>query len=94
MLSEVKDPELPIGIVDLGLVYAVEAAKGAVKIEMTFTAIACPAMDFIMEDIRVRLGSEEGFESVEFDVVWSPPWTKERLTERGRLELRAYGVSV
>ena len=67
--------------------------EGTVAIRLTFTAIGCPAMDFIMGDIQERLAGEEGFSSVEFDVVWSPPWTKERLTERGRAELRALGVS-
>ena len=94
VLRGVKDPELLISVVDLGLVYGVETVQSLVTITLTFTSIGCPAIDMIMDDIRKSLTHEEGVGSVEFDIVWSPPWTKERLTERGRAELRAFGVSV
>ncbi len=92
-LEDVRDPELPISIVDMGLVYDVRVDGGVVDLDVTFTATACPCMDFIMADIRDRLLHEPGIEDVRINIVWDPPWTSERLTERGRELLRAYGVS-
>ncbi len=87
------DPELPISIVDMGLVYDVRVAGSAVELDMTFTATACPCADFIMDDIRTRLLEEPACDSVMINVVWDPPWTNDRLSPDGRDLLRAYGVS-
>jgi metal-sulfur cluster biosynthetic enzyme len=92
-LEDVLDPELPISIVDMGLVYAVRVDGVKAELDITFTATACPCMDFIMEDIRTRLLREPAIEEVRINVVWDPPWTNQRLTEQGRALLRAYGVS-
>jgi metal-sulfur cluster biosynthetic enzyme len=92
-LEDVRDPELPISIVDMGLVYDVRVVGPTVELDITFTATACPCMDFILEDVRTRLRREPGVEAVRINIVWDPPWTSERLTERGRELLRAYGVS-
>ena len=92
-LKEVLDPELPISIVDMGLVYDVRVAGSRAELDMTFTATACPCMDFIMYDIKVRLLQEPSIEEVEINVVWDPPWTNSRLTPEGRELLRAFGVS-
>ncbi len=94
-LYEVSDPEFPISIVDLGLVYGVEAdeALGRVTVTLSFTATACPCMDFIKWDVRERLLEEPGVESVDIETVWDPPWTTARINERGRAALRAAGVS-
>jgi phenylacetate-CoA oxygenase PaaJ subunit len=92
-LKDVLDPELPISIVDMGLVYNVRLEGKRAAIDMTFTATACPCMDFIMQDIRTRLLQEPLIEEVEINVVWDPPWTNDRLTPDGRLLLKAYGVS-
>lgn len=92
-LTDVRDPELPISIVDMGLVYEVRVDGGKVDLDMTFTATACPCMEFIMDDIRTRLLREPGVEAVNINVVWDPPWTNDRLTPEGRDILRAYGVS-
>jgi metal-sulfur cluster biosynthetic enzyme len=92
-LREVRDPELPISIVDMGLVYRVRFDGGTVDMDMTFTATACPCMDFIMDDIRTRLLGEPDVEEVRINVVWDPPWTNDRLTPEGRDILRVYGVS-
>ena len=92
-LKDVTDPELPISIVDMGLVYDVRLQDGVAAIDVTFTATACPCMDFIMTDIRTRLLSEPGIDEVAINIVWDPPWTKDRLTEEGRELLRAFGVS-
>jgi metal-sulfur cluster biosynthetic enzyme len=92
-LKDVLDPELPISIVDMGLVYDVRVDGSAAKLDMTFTATACPCADFIMDDIRTRLLQEPACDAVEINIVWDPPWTNERLSEEGRVLLRAYGVS-
>ncbi len=93
-LSEVTDPEWPVSIVDMGLVYGVTVDGGTVTLTLTFTATACPCMEMIQEDIRERLGRIPGVEDVRIVVSWDPPWTKERLTERGRETFRHWGVSV
>lgn len=92
-LRDVRDPELPISIVDMGLVYEVRVDGGTVDIDMTFTATACPCMEFIMDDIRTRLLSQPDVDEVKINVVWDPPWTNDRLTPEGRDILRVYGVS-
>lgn len=95
-LYEVQDPEFPISIVDLGLVYDVVADEetGHVVVRLTFTATACPCMDFIEWDVRERLVREPGIETVDIDIVWDPPWTVERIPERGREILRAAGIGI
>jgi metal-sulfur cluster biosynthetic enzyme len=92
-LHEVSDPELPVSLVDLGLVYDVRRTGGAVEIDLTFTATACPCMGFIREDIQERLAREPGVETVRIREVWDPPWTAERMTPVGRALLRAAGVA-
>jgi metal-sulfur cluster biosynthetic enzyme len=89
-LREVTDPELPISVVDMGLIVALTEQDGIVEIKLTFTAMGCPAMDFIMDDIRARLLQEPGVREVRIEIVWEPVWTKARLTEEG---LRTWGVS-
>jgi len=95
-LYEVADPEFPISIVDLGLVYGVtaDAASGLVTVRLTFTATACPCMDFITWDLRERLLSEPGVRRVEVETVWDPPWTTTQIPPRGREILRAAGIAV
>lgn len=92
-LGEVLDPEIPISLVDLGLVYGVSFEDGVAEVTVTFTATACPCMEFIREDIGDRLGQEPWIREVRVQEVWSPPWTTARITERGRARLRALGVS-
>ena len=93
-LKEVNDPELPISLVDMGMIYGVEVNDGRVNIIMTFTASGCPAVDMIKEDIREKLEELKGVKSVNIEVVWSPPWTKERLTDDGRYALKTLGIAV
>ena len=95
-LYEVSDPEFPISLVDLGLIYGVEADEvaGVVTVSVTFTATACPCMDFIKWDVRERLLEEPDIEEVRIEIVWDPPWTTARIPERGRDILRASGVAV
>lgn len=92
-LDEVLDPELPVSLVELGLVYGVRFVAGCAYVHLTFTATGCPCMDFIREDVSERLESEPWVESVHIEEVWNPPWTAERITEGGRAKLRSCGVS-
>ena len=92
-LDEVLDPEIPISLPELGLIYGVEVEGGVARISLTYTATACPCMEFIREDITDRLESETWIEAVELIEVWDPPWTSERITPEGRAKLRSLGVS-
>lgn len=93
-LAEVTDPEIPISIVDMGLIYDVRLDHGHVEVDMTFTAIACPAMDMLISDIREKVCELPDVASVKVNVVWNPPWNKSRLTEQGRDILQSFGVAV
>ena len=92
-LKEVQDPEFPISLVDLGLIYDVRRSGALVEVDLTFTATACPCMEFIRSDIRDRLLQEEGIEEVRINEVWDPPWTRERMTEEGKAAMRRCGVA-
>jgi len=93
-LRNVIDPEYPLSIVDLGMVYDVRVHGSQVKIEMTFTAIGCPAIDMIIADVKEAAGKLPGVKKIEIEVVWSPPWTKDKITPQGREILQYYGVGV
>ena len=93
-LKEVNDPELPISLVDMGMIYGVEVENGNVNIIMTFTASGCPAVDMIKEDITEKLEEIDGVKSINIEVVWSPPWTKERLTDDGIYALKTLGIAI
>ncbi len=93
-LREVNDPEFPISVVDMGLIQRVSREGECVKVELTFTAMGCPAMDMILDDVRERLLREPGVRAVEMKIVWDPPWTKARLSELGKARLRAMGIGV
>ncbi|MGY8799446.1 MAG: metal-sulfur cluster assembly factor [Longimicrobiales bacterium] len=91
-LNEVLDPEIPISLVELGLIYGVDLEAGVARITITFTATACPCMEFIREDIMDRLEVEAWIDAVEIEEVWSPSWTNQMITEEGRRKLKSYGV--
>ena len=95
-LYSVEDPEMPISIVDLGLVYAVgvDAATGEARIDMTLTYTGCPARDMLQDDIRAAVGAVEGVETVTLNLVWSPAWSVEMVTEQGKQDLREFGLSI
>jgi metal-sulfur cluster biosynthetic enzyme len=93
-LAEVQDPEMPVNLVDLGVIYGISEQDGRVEIDLTFTAMGCPASDFILEDVRERLMSEPGVSDVKINVVWDPPWTVARMTQDGRDALEAWGLAV
>ncbi len=92
VLGEVLDPELPISLVELGLVYGVDFEGGTARVDLTFTATACPCMDFIKQDVRDRIGREPWVDSVVINEVWDPPWTTARISEEGRRKLGRLGV--
>jgi metal-sulfur cluster biosynthetic enzyme len=93
-LAEVHDPEMPINLVDLGVIYRVAEQDGIVEVDLTFTAMGCPASDFILEDVRERLLREDGVREVRINIVWNPPWTAARVTEAGRDALESWGLAV
>jgi len=93
-LAEINDPEMPINLVDLGVVYGIALEERTVRVRLTFTAMGCPASDMIIGDIRERLLAEPGVDEVAIDVVWDPPWSSSRLTAEGREALLAWGLSV
>jgi metal-sulfur cluster biosynthetic enzyme len=93
-LTEVTDPEMPISIVDMGLIYGVRVDRGHVEVDMTFTAIACPAMEMLISDVKEKVQEVPGVASMKVNVVWNPPWTKSRLSEQGRDILQSFGVAV
>ena len=93
-MTEVMDPEVPVSLVDLGLIYDVRQVGATVEVDLSFTATACPAMGFIQEDIRERLLAEPGVEEVTTQIVWEPPWTPDRITETGRKQLESFGISL
>jgi metal-sulfur cluster biosynthetic enzyme len=92
-LRDVTDPEIPISVVDMGLIVDLREQAGIVDLKLTFTAMGCPAMDFIMDDIRARLLREPGVREVHIEVVWEPVWTKARLSEEGIDIMRSWGIS-
>ena len=88
MLKTVYDPEIPVNIYDLGLIYKVDIdEEHNVRIDMTLTAPNCPAADFILEDVRQKIESIEGVKSVEVNLVFEPEWDRDMMTEEAKREL-------
>ena len=88
MLKTVFDPEIPVNVYDLGLIYNIDLSdNGEVTIEMTLTAPNCPAADFIMEDVRQRVDSIDGITSTTINLVFEPEWDKDMMSEEAKLEL-------
>jgi FeS assembly SUF system protein len=87
-LKTVYDPEIPVNVYDLGLIYKVEVDEEKnVRIDMTLTAPHCPAADYIMEDVRMKTEAVEGVRNVEVCLVFEPEWDKDMMSEEARLEL-------
>lgn len=88
MLKTVFDPEIPVDIYNLGLIYAIDLDDdGNLHIDMTLTAPNCPAADFIIDDARIKLESIEGVKSVDIRIVFEPEWTKDMMSEEAKLDL-------
>jgi FeS assembly SUF system protein len=87
-LRTVFDPEIPVNVYDLGLIYAIEVgAGGAVKIRMTLTAPACPVAGMMPGLVESAVRQVDGVTAVKVDLVWDPPWSKERMSDEARLQL-------
>jgi len=94
-LKVVKDPEIPVNVVDLGLVYEVEVKEGGtVDIAMTLTSIGCPAQDIVKADAEIAVMRLEGVNAVNVDFIWTPPWSPAKMTEDGKRQMRMFGFNV
>ncbi len=89
VLKTVFDPEIPVNIYDLGLIYRIELNEDntELSVDMTLTAPNCPAADFIVEDVRQKLETITGIEKVEVNLVFEPEWDKDMMTEEAKMEL-------
>jgi metal-sulfur cluster biosynthetic enzyme len=95
-LREVEDPEIPVSLVDMGLIVSIdyEPTLRAARLKITYTAMGCPAMDMIQDDIRARLLREPDVDRVDIEVVWDPVWTHRRLSQSARDAMRESGLAV
>jgi metal-sulfur cluster biosynthetic enzyme len=95
-LQDVEDPEIPISVVGMGLIVSLEyqPERRTAALEITFTAMGCPAMEFIEDDIREALLRDRDVDEVEIEVVWDPVWTKDRLRAEARSKMRELGIAV
>jgi FeS assembly SUF system protein len=91
VLKKCYDPEIPINIVDLGLVYDVDLKDEKVHVRMTLTAPGCPMHTMISEDVKKKLLTLEGVSDAEVEIVWEPPWTPERMSETAK-KMLGWGI--
>ncbi|SET17166.1 metal-sulfur cluster assembly factor [Prevotella sp. kh1p2] len=88
VLKTVYDPEIPVNIYDLGMIYKIDVKDdSSVDVDMTFTAPSCPAADFILEDVRTKLESVEGISVANVNLVFEPAWDQSMMSEEARIEL-------
>ena len=88
MIKTVYDPEIPVNVYELGLIYRIDLpGDGVCNIDMTLTAPNCPAADFLVEDIKQKVGSVEGIDTVNVNIVFEPEWNKDMMSEEAKLEL-------
>ncbi len=88
VIKTVYDPEIPVNIWDLGMIYKVDLQDdGKLDIDMTFTAPSCPAADFILEDVRTKVESVDGVKSANINLVFDPVWDQSMMSEEARVEL-------
>ncbi|MFC8686809.1 metal-sulfur cluster assembly factor [Brevibacillus porteri] len=92
-LKEVMDPEFPVSVVDMGLIYDIKENEGVIDLTMTYTAASCACMEWIEGDIKKRLLQEPDVREANIQVVWDPPWTVERLSQEAREKMKYWGVS-
>lgn len=94
-LKVVKDPEIPVNVVDLGLIYDVRIGdEGAVDIDMTLTSMGCPVQDMIEADAELAAMKVDGVRKVNVEFVWSPPWSTEKMTDDGKKQMRMFGFNI
>lgn len=88
VLKTVYDPEIPVNIYELGMIYKIDVKDDAtVDIDMTFTAPSCPAADFILDDVRTKVESLDKVEGANINLVFEPAWDQSMMTEEARVEL-------
>ena len=93
-LYAVEDPEMPVSIVDLGLVYGVSVEGGHATVDLTLTYTGCPARKLLLEEVEAAAAGVDGVETASVELVWSPPWNVELVTDAGREALREFGLAV
>ena len=94
-LKVVRDPEIPVNVVDLGLVYKLDVDDdGHVDIDMTLTSMGCPVQDLIQSDAELAVMKVDGVSRVSVDFVWSPPWTPQKMTDDGKKQMRMFGFNI
>ena len=95
-LRHVEDPEIPISVLAMGLIVSVQyrPAQRMAALQITFTAMGCPATEFIEDDIREALMADPDIDEVEIEVVWDPVWTKDRIRSDARETMRRLGIVV
>ncbi|MBP7767830.1 MAG: DUF59 domain-containing protein [Prevotella sp.] len=88
VLKTVYDPEIPVNIFDLGMIYKIDVQEdGTLDLDMTFTAPSCPAADFILEDVRTKVEGVEGVKAANINLVFEPAWDQSMMSEEARVEL-------
>jgi len=94
-LKVVRDPEIPVNVVDLGLIYRCDVDdEGHVDIDMTLTSMGCPVQDMIQSDAELAAMKVDGVTRVTVDFVWSPPWTPQKMTDDGKKQMRMFGFNI
>ena len=94
-LKVVRDPEIPVNVVDLGLIYDVQIDdEGAVDIDMTLTSMGCPVQDMIQADAELAAMKVEGVRRVNVEFVWSPPWSTDKMSDDGKKQMRMFGFDL
>lgn len=93
-LDTVPDPHIPVSLVEMAMIYDVEADDGDVTVTMTFPCMGCPAYDMIKDDVRAALRTVRGVTGVDIEITWDPVWSKDMLTDNAREELRDAGISL
>lgn len=91
-LKNCYDPEIPINIVDLGLVYGIDIQEGQAEITMTLTSMGCPVADQIQRDVEREVIGLDGVDHVSVDIVYDPPWTPDMVSDDGEAELSSMGI--
>ena len=88
VLKTVYDPEIPVNIYDLGMIYKIDVKDdGSVDMNMTFTAPSCPAADFILEDVRTKVESVKGVKAANVNLVFEPAWDQSMMSDEAKIEL-------
>ncbi|WP_410767449.1 metal-sulfur cluster assembly factor [Haloferax sp. DFSO60] len=93
-VDEVPDPHIPVSLVDMAMIYDIEADGGDITVTMTYPCMGCPAYDMIQDDVRAVLRTVRGVTDVTIEVTWDPVWSKDMLTDRAREELREAGIGL